>query len=208
MVRHLPFLFPSRERSGERVMSILESERLILRPPRPADIPAMTVWLGDFAVSRNLARVPHPYTEADAEDFVGHARPAWRGPLQLRHHRARTTACSWAASACIWKRRAMNSAIGWASRSGARAMPPKRRAAGRCSPSSDLEAPSVWAGWFHDNPASGHVLAKLGARHNGSRMRDCLARGHDGLCHEMLLTRDDFLRKRPHTAPINFVRAP
>ena len=51
-------------------MSFLESERLILRPPRPADIQAMTVWLGDYAVSRNLARVPHPYSEADAEDFV------------------------------------------------------------------------------------------------------------------------------------------
>ena len=53
-----------------------------------------------------------------------------------------------------------------------------------------LDAASVWAGWFHDNPASGHVLAKLGARHNGSRMRDCLARGVEVLCHEMLLTRE------------------
>jgi len=51
-------------------MSILESERLILRPPRPVDIQAMTVWLGDYAVSRNLAKVPHPYTEDDAEEFV------------------------------------------------------------------------------------------------------------------------------------------
>ena len=51
-------------------MSFLESERLILRPPRHADIQAMAVWLGDFAVSRNLAQVPHPYSEADAEDFV------------------------------------------------------------------------------------------------------------------------------------------
>ena len=51
------------------------------------------------------------------------------------------------------------------------------------------------AGWYHDNPASGHVLAKLGARHNGSRMRDCRARGSRVLCHEMLLTRADFLRQ-------------
>ena len=51
-------------------MSLVESERLILRPPRHADIQAMAVWLGDFAVSRNLAQVPHPYSEADAEDFV------------------------------------------------------------------------------------------------------------------------------------------
>ena len=51
-------------------MSLVESERLILRPPRHADIQAMAVWLGDFEVASNLARVPYPYNEADAEDFV------------------------------------------------------------------------------------------------------------------------------------------
>jgi RimJ/RimL family protein N-acetyltransferase len=55
---------------------------------------------------------------------------------------------------------------------------------------------SVHAGWFYDNPASGRVLAKLGARHNGSAMRDCRARGRAVLCHDMLLTRADFLRKQ------------
>ena len=34
------------------VMCILESERLILRPPRPSDIQAMAVWLGDYDVAR------------------------------------------------------------------------------------------------------------------------------------------------------------
>ena len=51
-------------------MCILESERLILRPPRPADIQSMTVWLGDFDVARMTSRVPHPYGEGDAETFL------------------------------------------------------------------------------------------------------------------------------------------
>ena len=55
---------------------------------------------------------------------------------------------------------------------------------------------NLHAGWFYDNPASGHVLAKLGARHNGSQMRECRARGMQILCHDMLLTRADFLRKQ------------
>ena len=59
-----------------------------------------------------------------------------------------------------------------------------------------LDLETVHAGWFFDNPASGHVLAKLGARHNGSAMRDCRARGMAVLCHDMLLTRADFLRKQ------------
>ena len=54
---------------------------------------------------------------------------------------------------------------------------------------------TIHAGWFYDNPASGHVLAKLGARHNGSKMRVCAARGQAVLCHDMLLTRADFLRQ-------------
>jgi RimJ/RimL family protein N-acetyltransferase len=51
-------------------MFILESERLILRPPRPSDVPAMAVWLGDYDVAKNTSRVPHPYGEADAEAFL------------------------------------------------------------------------------------------------------------------------------------------
>ena len=33
-------------------MCTLESERLILRPPRPTDIQSMTVWLSDYDVAR------------------------------------------------------------------------------------------------------------------------------------------------------------
>ena len=37
-------------------MCTLESERLILRPPRPMDIQSMTVWLSDYDVARMTAR--------------------------------------------------------------------------------------------------------------------------------------------------------
>jgi len=51
-------------------MCILESERLILRPPRPCDIHSITAWLGDYDVARMTSRVPHPYNEGDAEAFL------------------------------------------------------------------------------------------------------------------------------------------
>ncbi len=176
-------------------MPFLESERLILRPPRPADIPAITVWLGDFSVSRNLARVPYPYTEADAEDFVttrgrhdeGHysfviARKddgLFLGCIGLHLEEQGHEFGYWLGKP-FWGR-------GYATEA-ARSV--------TLFAFEKLEAPFVWAGWFHDNPASGHVLAKLGARHNGSRMRDCAARGVKVLCHEMLLTREAFLPKK------------
>jgi len=30
----------------------------------------MTVWLGDYDVARMTSRIPHPYSEGDAEDFL------------------------------------------------------------------------------------------------------------------------------------------
>ena len=176
-------------------MSFLESERLILRPPRPADIQAMAVWLGDLAVSRNLARVPHPYSEADAEDFVatrgrhsdGHYSftilrkedGLFLGGIGMHLEEAGYEFGYWLGRP-FW-------GVGYASEA----------ARGLAQFAFErLDVPSVWAGWFHDNPASGHVLAKLGARHNGSRMRDCAARGVKVLCHEMLLTREAFLLKK------------
>jgi [ribosomal protein S5]-alanine N-acetyltransferase len=176
-------------------MSFLESERLILRPPRPADIQAMAVWLGDFAVSRNLARVPHPYSEADAEDFVakrgrhgdGHYAftilrkedGLFLGGIGLHLEDSGYEFGYWLGKP-FW-------GVGYATEAARRLVH---------YAFEELDQPRVRAGWFADNPASGNVLAKLGARHNGSGMRDCRARGVKVLCHEMLLTRAQFLRKQ------------
>ena len=37
------------------------------------DVPAIASWIGDYDVAKNLARVPHPYREGDADDFVARA---------------------------------------------------------------------------------------------------------------------------------------
>ena len=49
---------------------VLVTDRLVLRPYRAEDAADLLDWLGDFEVSRWLARVPHPYRPADAEAFV------------------------------------------------------------------------------------------------------------------------------------------
>jgi len=46
------------------------SERLFLRPAWPEDAAAIHAAIADEAVVRNLARVPWPYTEADARWFA------------------------------------------------------------------------------------------------------------------------------------------
>jgi RimJ/RimL family protein N-acetyltransferase len=155
----------------------------------------MTVWLGDFSVSKNLAKVPHPYGENDAEDFV-----ALRGRHGGGHYCftiARKTDGLFLGGIGLHQEEGGHEMGYWLGR-------PfwgfgfATEAAGRVVQFAfeELGEAAIQAGWFHDNPASGRVLAKLGARHNGSKFRDCRARGAKVLCHEMLLTQADFLRKQ------------
>jgi RimJ/RimL family protein N-acetyltransferase len=151
----------------------------------------MAVWLSDYDVSKMTSRIPHPYGEADAEAFVAAGKDGnhifviqrktdglFMGMTGL--HPADGYEFGYWLGKPFW-------GLGYATEAAARLVQ---------FAFEQLGQGFVQAGWFHDNPASGHVLAKLGARHNGSKMRDCRARGVPVLCHEMLLTRADFLRKQ------------
>jgi RimJ/RimL family protein N-acetyltransferase len=62
---------------------LLETERLLLRPPRAADISHFVPLLGEFEVAKNLSRVPHPYTEDDACAFIVVTAHAWRNGTEF-----------------------------------------------------------------------------------------------------------------------------
>ena len=49
-----------------RRIPALETARLMLRAPSDRDVPAMVALAGDRRVAENTARIPHPYTAADA----------------------------------------------------------------------------------------------------------------------------------------------
>jgi RimJ/RimL family protein N-acetyltransferase len=49
---------------------VLETTRLTLRRPTLADVKAIAVLANDRRIAENTRRLPHPYTAADAEDFV------------------------------------------------------------------------------------------------------------------------------------------
>jgi RimJ/RimL family protein N-acetyltransferase len=48
----------------------LETARLVLRAPRPADVKAIARLANDRRVAENTARIPHPYGVDDAEQFI------------------------------------------------------------------------------------------------------------------------------------------
>ena len=50
--------------------TVLETERLVLRAPRLDDAKAVAMLANDKRIAENTARIPHPYTLADAKDFI------------------------------------------------------------------------------------------------------------------------------------------
>jgi RimJ/RimL family protein N-acetyltransferase len=60
-----------RENFRESSTPVLETERLILRAPRFEDAKSLAVLMNDRRIAENTATVPHPYTLADAEAFIG-----------------------------------------------------------------------------------------------------------------------------------------
>jgi RimJ/RimL family protein N-acetyltransferase len=58
------------QRLSERRVPVLETERLVLRAPRLADVKAIVRLVGDRRIAENTARIPHPYGADDAEQFL------------------------------------------------------------------------------------------------------------------------------------------
>jgi RimJ/RimL family protein N-acetyltransferase len=51
---------------------VLTTARLRLRAPQREDAPAIAVLANDRRIAENTARIPHPYTLADAEGFLAY----------------------------------------------------------------------------------------------------------------------------------------
>ena len=49
---------------------VLVTERLVLREPRESDIPSLVLLADNRHVAQMLARMPHPYGEAEARAFI------------------------------------------------------------------------------------------------------------------------------------------
>ena len=180
------------------MFAILETDRLLLRPPRAADISHFLPLLGHFDVAKNLSRVPHPYTEDDACAFVVSAALGWRKGEDLpfailrKEPRAYIGTCGvhpargwefgyWLGKA-YWGQ-------GYASEAAARVV---------AFAFDALGAERLTAGWFHDNPASGRVLEKLGCVPDGEEVRSCLSRGTNVFCHKVVLTRAAYERRKEY----------
>jgi len=56
---------------SERRPAVLQTQRLTLRKPVMADAIAVSALANDRRIAENTRRLPHPYSQDDAEQFVG-----------------------------------------------------------------------------------------------------------------------------------------
>ena len=175
---------------------ILETERLLLRPPRAADIGHFLPLLKDYDVAKNLSKVPHPYTEDNASAFIVYAANAWASGKDFIFAVLRKTPRAYIGTCGVhpepdWEFGYWFGKPYWGQGYAS-------EATGRLVAFAfeELVADRLTAGWFHDNPASGRVLEKLGCATDGAEERLSLSRGCKVFCHKVVLTRAAYLRRK------------
>ena len=175
----------------------LETERLLLRPLEVADIPALVPLIGDFDVAKNLSRVPYPYTNEHARAFIELTVQTRAAGTDFNFAITRKTDGIYMGGCGVHAKDGAFEFGYWLGKpfwGQGYATETARRLVEFAF--EEMAVPGLVAGWFHDNPASGRVLEKLGCVPDGAGQRDCLARGHAVYCHNVKLDHESFERSK------------
>ncbi len=172
--------------------SISSTARLILRPFEPDDAARIESLIDDIDVARMLSKVPHPYPQGAAAEFITQSRTSRDvcalclksgeliGCISAWQEQDETYVGYWLGKA-YWEQGYMYEGL---SAFLHRLFAPKTLR-------------KIKAGVFADNVASQRLQEKLGFRRTGETLRFSLARGHDVPLIETELSREDFLDLEP-----------
>jgi ribosomal-protein-alanine N-acetyltransferase len=149
----------------------LQTERLTLRAHALSDIPALIPLIGAREVAATTLRIPHPYTESDARDFIAATQEDFSSGSGLRLGivlRASDTLCGGVGLRikADHRRAELGYWIGvpyWGNGYATEAA----RAVVKYG-FETLGLHRIFASHFANNPASARVLRKIGMRHEGS----------------------------------------
>ena len=174
------------------------TQRLILRAPMLSDQPDLLPLLNDIDVVKNLAPMPYPYTDGDYREFL-QRYDAERRAGTAQHYAVTRAMDGALIGMCylsrsepgVWELGYWYGKPYWRQGYATEAA----RAVMRFV-FEDLAALMITAGWLVDNPASGRVLEKLGFIAAGTMQRHCVGQGATVTSNRMLLTRDEFARKK------------
>jgi RimJ/RimL family protein N-acetyltransferase len=159
------------------------TKRLTLRPGWPEDAPVLAKAIAHEEVAFKLSRLPWPYTEAHAVEWLARPKGATDVTLLILAHEEATprlvggiglhlteggdgVEIGYWLTPSAWGR-------GYATEAGHAVLGMARHALG---------LPRLVGRHFLDNPASGKVLRKLGFRPTGVGRMACLARGREVEC--------------------------
>jgi RimJ/RimL family protein N-acetyltransferase len=68
---------------AERLLAVLETQRLVLRAPQLEDARAIAALANDRRIAENTSRIPHPYRISDAESWIIGAKTEMDGEAYL-----------------------------------------------------------------------------------------------------------------------------
>ena len=180
----------------------LQTERLTLRLHAPSDIPALMPLIGAREVAATTLRIPHPYTEADARDFIAGTQEERLNGSGLRLSivvRESDTLCGGGSLRIEpdHRRAELGYWIGvphWGKGYATEAA----RALVKYG-FETLQLHRIFASHFVDNLASARVLIKIGMRHEG-RQRGHILKWGEFLDIEMYGTVASDVERALHTA--------
>jgi [ribosomal protein S5]-alanine N-acetyltransferase len=174
------------------------TQRLILRAPMLSDVNAVVMLLNDYDVAKNLRRVPHPFTEAMYRDRLAEIETERQNGSTFGFAVTRAMDGAFIGFCSLdreddgtWEFGYWYGKPYWGQGYATEAARPVLRFAFE---DVGVEAPA--AGWYFDNPASGHVLEKLGFKATGIVRVNCVSRGGEVVSNRVQLTRDKFARKK------------
>lgn len=141
------------------------TKRLLLRPVWKEDAAALTKAISDEGVVRNLAMAPWPYRLEDAKEFIQITQPKTTPNFMVMR---RTQAAPELIGSCGLLERNGSIEIGyWINRNHWGLGYATEAARAVLEIALALGHNKIDAGYFADNPASGHVLHKLGFTQSG-----------------------------------------
>ncbi len=181
----------------------LETERLILRPRRAEDAPALVPLLNHWDIARMLGRLPYPYTLADAQAWCSDEAAARYLRSFMILDRAAPGQPIIGNVGIFHRTEGAELELGyWLAMShwGRGLVPEATRAAiDELFTSTDTQR--LTSGHFVENSASGRVLAKLGFRHTGTSQFWSKVRARWVPHHDLVLERANWRASEETSTP-------